>query len=100
MQIIIISITFAEMAGISDNLERIRKRVIEITMELSLLKKENKSLKNENIELKQELKELRTTLKQVQTADGLAKMLSKKNAKKWLNDILSEIEDCKKIINS
>lgn len=89
------------MAGISDTiLESIRRRVIDVTRELALLKNENKSLRNENIELKQELKELKTTVKQVHTAEGLTKALSKKNAKKWLNDILSEIEDCKKIINS
>lgn len=89
------------MAGISDNiLESIRRRVIDMTRELALLKNENKSLRNENIELKQELKELRATVKQVHTADGLNKALSGKNAKKWLNDIISEIEDCKKIINS
>lgn len=89
------------MAGISGNiLESIRRRVIDMTRELALLKNENRSLRNENIELKQELKELRTAVKQVHTADGLTKALSKKNAKKWLNDILSDIEDCKKIINS
>ncbi|MEG1554294.1 MAG: hypothetical protein RRZ64_04365 [Rikenellaceae bacterium] len=89
------------MAGISDNiLESIRRRVIDMTRDIVLLKNENKSLKNENIELKQELKELKIIVKQARTADGLTKMLSKKNAKKWLNDILEDIEDCKKIINS
>lgn len=71
-----------------------------MTRELVLLKIENKSLRNENIELKQELKELKITVKQVYAAEGITTALSKKNAKKWLGDILSEIEDCKKIINS
>ena len=88
------------MAGIKvTKIDDIKNKVEKLAALATILSHDNQVLRNENIELKRELSDLRIKLKQSQTANGLTDALSKKRAKKWLNEILKEIDDCKRIIN-
>lgn len=88
------------MAGIKvTKIDDIKNKVEKLAALATILSHDNQVLRNENIELKRELSDLRIRLKQSQTASGLTDALSKKRAKKWLNEILKEIDDCKRIIN-
>ncbi|MBE9488171.1 MAG: hypothetical protein IMY73_03210 [Bacteroidetes bacterium] len=88
------------MAGISDKtLDIIKRRVVDMTTSIVVLKRKNLLLKNENLELKRELKNIKLVVKNEDIASALTDVSSKKQAKKWLNEILKEIETCKRIIN-
>lgn len=88
------------MAGIKvTKIDDIKNKVEKLAALATVLSHDNQVLRNENIELKRELSDLRTKLRLSQTANGLTDTLSKRRAKKWLNEILKEIDDCKRIIN-